>query len=130
MKGDIYRNFNDYFHFLAEDAVKYDEVGRFELIVTLRDGSVYSYYDPDKTIRKLPSDRNDLSENECRREFGIRLRYMMSRKGFNQRDLSEATGISYNNISLYINGKVSPSFYNVDKISKALGCSMDDLRYC
>ena len=37
------------------------------------------------------------------------------------------TGISYGQISKYINGQTEPSIYKVMKIARALDCSLDDL---
>lgn len=81
------------------------------------------------TIRKLPRDSNNMSEEEYRIEFSMRLKKIMYRKGWTQDDLSEATGITQAMISRYISRKATPSFYNVDKIAKALGCSTDEFRY-
>ena len=46
-----------------------------------------------------------------------------------QKDLSKKTGISETMISRYMNGLSNPGFFVVDKIARALDCSMDDLRY-
>ena len=70
-----------------------------------------------------------MSEQQCREEFSIRLKRLMYRQGVTQKELSEETGISEMTISNYMNGKRTPSFYNVDKISKALKCSIDIFRY-
>ena len=71
----------------------------------------------------------NMSEEECKNEFGTRLKRLIYYKGFTQEDLSNATGISKTMINGYITGKINPSFYKVDKICKALGCSMDRLRF-
>ena len=54
---------------------------------------------------------------------------MMYIKGITQSELSNCTDIPQYLISDYIRGKRTPSFYNVDKIAKALDCSVDELRY-
>jgi transcriptional regulator with XRE-family HTH domain len=53
----------------------------------------------------------------------------MALEGISQCELSERTGITQPSISDYMNGKKLPSFYTVDKIAKALGCSVDAFRY-
>jgi transcriptional regulator with XRE-family HTH domain len=53
----------------------------------------------------------------------------MCRKGVTQSDLSFATGIAQPTLSGYINGKHEPGLYAIDKIAKALGCSVDEFRY-
>lgn len=101
----------------------------FEVVAKLNDGSTVVFDHLDKTIRNLPKDSNAMSEEECRRELGLSLRKLMFIKGIAQKDLSETTGISEHMISNYIRGKSTPSFYTIDKIAKALGCSTDALRY-
>ena len=129
MSKYIYDNLNFYFPFIVREAVEYIENGSFELIVKLTDGSFILYNDLERTIRKLPKDCKHMTEQECRKEFGIRLKNIMFQKSITQNELSEITGIQQYLISNYINGKTTPSFYNVDKIAKALNCSIEEFRY-
>ena len=125
----LYYEFSLYFPGIAEVVVDYYNIGRDELIVKTEDGEVFSYNDIDRFLRILPADTNSLSEDECRREFAIRLKRMMHIKGMTQTKLASATNIQQHLISDYIRGKRTPSFFNVDKIAKALDCSIDELRY-
>jgi DNA-binding Xre family transcriptional regulator len=118
-----------YYPFIARTAVEYIQVGPMELMVNLDDGSTVLYDDIDQSFRNLPRDSRHMSEQQCRQEFSIRLRRLMYRQGITQKELAEETGISEITISNYITGKRTPSFYNVDKISKALKCSIDLFRY-
>lgn len=118
-----------YYPFITQNAEEYIQISNMELIVHLNDGSTILYDDVDQTFRQLPNDSNCMTEDQCRYEFGMRLKRIMYRKGFTQKDLSEETGISEITLSKYITGKSTPNFYNVDKIAKALKCSIDDLRY-
>lgn len=129
MKDYLYKNMQAYFPSLANQVVKVCTRGPLELLVKLEDGSVYLYDDGHNTIRKLPSDPSKLTEEECKKELAKSLYDTMYRKGLTQEELSEKTGISQTSLSRYMTGKVSPSFYIVDKIAKALGCSMDNFRY-
>ena len=129
MKHTIYENLKRYFPYIAEDAAKCHQVNMYEMVIDLIDGSSILYDDLEKTIRVLPNDSDDMSEEECRKEFGYRLRRVMYIKRVNQTELSQKTGIPQALLSRYMTGKTSPSFYNVDRICKALGCSIDDLRY-
>ena len=122
-------NFKKQFPCFADHAVEYRKKGPFESVVKLDDGNVISYYDTEQGIRRLPSDDSRLTEEECREEFGIRLYRLMCDKGVTQPELSEMTGITQSNISNYINGRKTPSFYTVDKIARALDCSIEELRY-
>lgn len=129
MDERLLTNFKNQFPCFADRAVEYREKGPFELVVKLDDGHVISYYDTEQGIRRLPSDDSRLTEEECREEFGIRLYRIMYDKGVTQSELSEMTGITQSNISNYITGRKTPSFYTVDKIARALDCSIEELRY-
>lgn len=129
MDERLFTNFKNQFPCFADRAVEYREKGPFELVVKLDDGHVISYYDTEQGIRRLPNDDSCLTEEECREEFGIRLYRLMYDKGITQSELSEITGITQSNISNYITGRKTPSFYTVDKIARALDCSIEELRY-
>lgn len=126
----LYTNFKQYFPLFAEDAVSFTTSNiPCELIVKLTDGSSILYDDVGQTIRNLPDDPNDLSKEECNKEFSYRLRKIMQIKGITQQELSERTGIAQSHISNYVRGTRSPSFYIIDKIAKVLDCSIDQFRY-
>lgn len=128
MKDLIFKHMAVEFPFLARDAVDYYIDAPDELVVTLNDGKVFAYDDIYKTFRRLPESHN-LTETNCKIEFGNRLRRVMALKGVNETTLSEKTGIQRTLLSNYISGRTNPSFYAVDKIAKALGCSVDEFRY-
>lgn len=121
--------FKIYFPDMAENVESWQDRCWFESIARFKDGSVWSYDRSEKTLRKLRSDTNNISEQECRKEFGYRLYKIMGLKGITQKQLSAMTGITQSMISNYITGKASPSFYNASKIAKAIGCSIEDFRY-
>ncbi len=128
--GDkMFNNFTIRFPFIAEKATEWFESSEYDITVRLEDGSIFLYDDMEGSIRKLPSDSGCLTKEECDREFGERLMRMMRRKFVTQSELSERTGLSQAQISNYINGRTTPSFYIADKIAKALGCSTDYFRY-
>jgi DNA-binding Xre family transcriptional regulator len=129
MIEELHRNLKLYFPSIEEESLRLRCCSPVELVVELEDGSQVSYNDIDKTIRRLPQDPDNLTEEECRREFGARLQMMLYRKGMSQRRLSDLTGILPVSISRYISGSSTPSFYTVDKIAKALNCSVDEFRY-
>ena len=124
----IFRNAYMYFPAFCKDAIDIYENGPFEVILVMRDGARWSYYDLDNTIRSLPKGP-DLTEKEYRHEFGIRLSDILYRRGISQEELSDATGISRVSINRYIKGTATPSFSNADRIARALNISPNDLRY-
>lgn len=72
---------------------------------------------------------NSMSEFECRTEYGKRLSSIMKAQGINQKELAEMTGVTPISINNYITGKSGPSWYNADKIARALNVSMEEFRY-
>lgn len=124
-----YDNFKAYFPFIERDVVECKSFGPFDLLVKLNDGTAYSYSDLEHSIRKIPADANEMTEQECRREFGYRLAQRLRLKGMTYEDLSKRTGISVNTIYSYVSGKMSPTFYKVDRIARALDCSIDYFRF-
>lgn len=129
MVNSMFDNFKLYFPSMFRKTEKFKEVSETEAIVYLNDGSRVVYDDLGKTFRNLPANSDRMTEEECRNEFGIRLRYLMYWRGISQIELSERTGISRVMLNKYIMGKHTPSFYVVDKIAKALGCSTEEFRY-
>lgn len=114
---------------LYADAVEFIRIGPFELIVKTRDGRIWLYDDSEGTVINLDPNRSNISEESFGYQFGMRLKRMMVLKNVNQEELSDMTGISRVTISHYINGRTSPTFYNVDKIAMALGCEFTDFVY-
>ena len=117
-----------YFPSVAEEAVSWYEKDLM-LHITLNNGRRMIYDHIGNTIRTLPQDSMNITEEECLREFAIRFRAIMGRKGFTQQMLSEKTGIPQSVISRYLNGRSMPGLYNIDKIAKVLNCSVDEFRY-
>lgn len=124
----LWHNFEQQFPYVAAKVVRTHVDSPLDLVVELTNGERYAYDDEWQSIRQLPSTA-DLSEREFKREFGARLRKIMARNNVSQLELSERTDIDNCTISRYLAGKIIPSFYAIDKIAKALGCSTDDLRY-
>lgn len=129
MSKRLYESFEFHFPLIAEQVVSYRDISTYEIEVTLDDGGIFMYDELSNSIRKRPRDCDNMTEGECKKEFGLRLRSMMFRRNVDQLRLSELTGIPQPSISNYVNGKTSPTFYNLDKIARALKCSVDELRY-
>lgn len=128
LTDEMYENFKMYFPSVSREVIECYKNDDYSLVlVTSRDALFYD--DFEHTIRVLPRNRQDMTEEECRTEFSMRLRRLLYLKGLTQIELAERTGIQRTQLTRYILGKSSPSFYNLDKISRAIGCSMDELRY-
>ena len=129
MVRDIIQNLELYFPTIHKHMTSARELRDYELMVYCDDDSRFLYDDLDKTIRRLPSSGEDITEDVWRREFGYRLKKIMIRKGLTQQELAERIGTSQVMLSNYMTGRSMPGFYMVDKIARALDCSIDDFRY-
>lgn len=121
-------DFEMYYRYLKKDVLKYDRSGKY-LIVRLKTGESLLYNSITHYVRILPNDSSNMTEEECRSEFGNRLYDILRSKGISQKELSSKVGLSETMISRYMKGIATPSFYIVDKIAKAIGCSTDSFRY-
>lgn len=129
MKRNVIKQFERCYPSIAEDVEEYIETNDDYIIVRLIDGSAFLYSSWTNAIRQLPKDSYDMTEEQCKKEFGHRLRMVMQNRGITQVELSIRTGITQPSISAYMNGIKCPSFYTVDRIAKALDCSVDVFRY-
>jgi DNA-binding Xre family transcriptional regulator len=128
-KRSAFEHMELYWSNITQIAERVDYIGWLEIMVTTTDGQRYIYNDSDQGIRRLPDPR-DMTEEECLQEFGYRLRNIMRCRSMSQDDLAYATGIQQARISNYMRGKMSPGFFNLDKIARALDCPIEDLRVC
>ena len=127
-KGALWLNFEQQFPYVAAKVARSYAESPLDLVVELNNGERYIYDDEWQSIRQLPA-TPDLDEREFKREFRVRLRKLMARNNISQSELSERTGINKVTICRYLSGQSIPSFYAIDRIAKALGCSADEFRY-
>ena len=129
MQDRLIRDFELYFPLIAEEAVRYNVNHKYnELIVTMQNGHKILFDGNNHSFRQLP-DIYDMTDRDVKNEFGKRLRKIMELKCVTQEKLADASGIQQSNLSLYIHGKVNPTYTTAYKIARALGCSMDDFGY-
>lgn len=128
MEYDIIWSFEQNYPRLHNEVVDFQILNRFDLIAIYEDGSKLLYDDFEKTIRIL-RDEDDLTESECRRKFGEKLRKLLYRKGITQIELAQMIGVKPAQLSGYILGKNTPGFFMVTKIAKALNCSVDEFTH-
>ena len=93
------------------------------LMLLLETNSKYDYFYNLTNNVLIPIPKSD------KRIFGVLLRRALEHSGLTQEELSEKTGIQQARISDYLYGKHFPSFYQIDKMAKAMNCSVEDLRY-
>ena len=125
----LIRNFSAWCARYVDQAVDYEKFSYLGLIVTMRDGRRGFFDDTDESFRWLPDDPNNMTEEEYRREFAYRLKFLMRERIITQTRLSEMTGIPQQHISRYCRGDAMPDFYKLNKIARALNCPIDLFRY-
>ena len=70
-----------------------------------------------------------MTDEQYRKEIGRRISQVMFRKSINQSMLSDMTGICQSQLSKYISGRSMPNFRALDKITRALRISLEELRH-
>lgn len=103
--------------------------GYMEITVTMKDGRQFVYDFTNDRIYQLRNNKQIrvTDEQSWRENFSRRLRISMKRRGISQDRLSDLTGISKATISKYMNGIASPSSYNLERICRALECSLNEI---
>lgn len=118
-----------YFPDLLGEVVHAREYVQFMLLLETNTEYDYFYNITNNVLIPIPKDDKNLDKDSFRRIFGVLLRRALECSGLTQEELSEKTGIPQPNISDYLYGKHFPSFYQIDKMAKAMNCSVEDLRY-
>ena len=127
--NDLLENFKTYYPIVAEDMIRYESKSSLSLTIETSDGRIWEYNEIGNRLRVIPNDKDLITEEEYRQELVNALFAMMRRKGINQLELSEMTGISQPQLSRYMTGRNTPSSFVLRKIARALGCSIDELSY-
>lgn len=130
MSNYLYEEFELYFPNIAEKTVAFEEdYESFEVTVKLRNGDHLIFDSLEKSIRRVPNFSMVMNEDVYKKEFGRRLIRIVRRKGLTQKELSDLTGISERTLTRYTCGKSIPNLLHIDKIARALGCSVDEFRF-
>ena len=114
----------------ADKLVAWHPSGPWTIQFRYVDGSEYEFNALDKTIHVMwQTDNDNLTDEERLVKFGYTLGRKMRAVGYDVINLSAATGISQATLYRYLRGDVSPSYFNVLKIAKALHCSPNEFAY-
>ena len=107
--------------------------GTYSICVVLYSGEVYKYDSLTKSYRHYSNYEDSVAppkdEREWRTRFSFNLCRMMMKRGWSQKDLAYATGITQSTMCKYMSGEVTPTLYKIMIITEALGCTIDDLAY-
>ena len=125
----ILEQFENVYPELASEAVHWYSSGYNDIIVILEDGRrfLYNYMSHNLVPYYEPDNLYDEEEAEWRTQFSYRLRRRMNDALMSQEQLAEQTGISKVTISKYMNGKATPSAYNMRRIRDVLKCTPMEL---
>lgn len=118
-----------YFPDLLGEVVHAREYVQLMLLLETTTKYDYFYNITNNVLIPIPKSDQDLDKESFARIFGVLLRRALEHSGLTQEELSEKTGIPQARISDYLYGKHFPSFYQIDKMAKAMNCSVEDLRY-
>lgn len=121
------QNYIDYFRPRFDEIEDIQEINKCEILIIKKDGSRYIFNDVMSSIRRLPADPDNMTDEQVAFEFMQRFRSMRILRAYNISDLHELTGISVSTLSRYDNGETTPTVINLRKLSKALKCSPSDL---
>lgn len=125
MEEIILRHLERSFPYVAKEVATVEKCSEFSVLITTVRGEYYIYNDLNDTIRKIFKE-DGKTDDQRKVEFGNNLREKMVESDLSQGELASLTGISTTMLSLYMNGRASPTFVNVQKLAYALGCSVDD----
>ena len=120
VRPDIYNNMIDWY-----------SSNQGEITIKVEGGKKYAFdfrhIDSPTLIPSFEDSMEEMDEDIWRKNFSRRLRRRMEYIGVSQEWLSDKTGISQVTISKYLNGKSSPSGYSMERIARALGCTVGEL---
>ena len=116
---------------IYDDMIDWYSSDQGEITIKVSDGRKYAFdfrrlYNP-ILLPDFQDDMEDIDEQQWRRNFAMRVHRRMEYIGVSQEWLSNKTGISQVTISKYLNGRSSPSGPNIERIARALGCSIGEL---
>lgn len=128
MWDSIFEDFEFNYPNIANRVIDWYPSGRMEIVVTLDDNTKRYFNFLDKTIRHAFDGESEYeSEDDWRQMFARKLKKKMHDSFITHPELSELTGISTVTLSKYVSGKSTPSTYNIQKIARALNCSVYEL---
>lgn len=127
----VYEEFVRTYPDISVKMVDWYPSGQMEIVVKTEDNKRYIYDWHLKSMHLLCGDNDEcvMDEDEWRRCFANKLNRKMRNISRSQNFLASETGISRMTISKYINGKATPSAYNLKKIADALRCSVSEFLY-
>ena len=126
---NYFKNYLLYFPFQGEHIIEWWPSGNYQITIQFDNGELFFYNNltgysgPVKRFDEV----SEITLGEWKMRFAQRFMRALEEHNLTQRMLSERTGITESNLSLYSNGRAVPSAMTISKLAKAIGCSADDL---
>ena len=131
MDENLIHNFLPYIDPFAtiEDLVRVEKLNEYEILFEFKDGRKKVYDSMLHSYRGFYPEDYELTDDDWKRSFKIRLYSIMKHRQITQEELAEKVGTSQTMITRYATGRCVPSVVMLAKIARALRCSVDDLLY-
>ncbi len=117
-------------HTREEDILEIKELNDWDLLIVFRNGRKVIY---DRCTGYFSNvfyqDRNQITDEQEKKEFAYRLRSIMKRRCITQDQLADILNSTQTLISRYVTGETIPGSIMLNRIAKVLNCSMDDFFY-
>lgn len=126
----MFEEFMDNYPRMASNAIDWYPSGKSEIIIVMSDRSKVVYNGNTQRfsfIRCTDGEYENLTEEEWRRKFAAKLYEYMTYNCMTQKELAELLNVSQMTISKYLNAIATPTSYNLDRIARALNCSISEL---
>ena len=118
----LFERFLEQFPRMTESVKGRKAVGTDMMEIYYEDGSVGVFDSLLNTFRYIPAgNRPCMTERRWQLELGQSIYRTMHEKGIQMNHLSEISGLSYSQLSKYINGHKTPNSYTLKRIASALG---------
>ena len=109
-----------------EEAEHIIQDGLYDLVIFSKDGCIYTYSTLDRYLVRVSRTHTPTAE-EYAKALGQKLYWAAFHKGFDQRQLAEALGVSQGTVSNYMTGRNPPSLYQIHKMAMIFNVPMTDL---
>lgn len=118
----LFENFLEQFPKMNECISKTKVISSYMMEIYYEDGAVGVFDSLLNTFRYIPEgNRPCMTEHRWQLELGQSIYRTMVEKGIQMNHLAEISGLSYSQLSKYINGHNTPSSYTLKRIATALG---------
>lgn len=112
-----------------EEIESYMYVSPYDIFIKFKDGRKYIYDQTRNYLRPISYKHYELTEEEFKKEFSIRLRSYMSRHYITQEDMAKRIRTGQTMLYRYCNGLVLPSIYKTQLIANVLSYPLESFFY-